>query len=367
MEKQEKIKVLYLDDEPNNLICFMASFRFDYKIFIAPTIEKAYEYLKANPDISIILADQKMPNKTGVAFFEEVKFEFPKPVRILITGYSDIEAVIDAVNKGHIYRYIKKPWEDDEIRLAIDESHKFYLTNSLLSSKNIELQAAYDELGKFAYSVSHDLRGPLASMLGAIDISQNMDNIADIREIMGMMDGSIKKLDSFIRSIHEYYSLKKGKIVFENIDFKDVSIDMDAIYRLACKNENIQFNINVVQNEPFYSDIICINIILNNLLSNAIKYQKKNAGQKYINLNIEVVDNKVIIFVKDNGIGIYESHIKNIFEMFYRATSEESGSGFGLFNVKDALYKIKGEIEVDSVFNEGTTFKVIIPGNSNGK
>jgi signal transduction histidine kinase len=107
-------------------------------------------------------------------------------------------------------------------------------------------------------------------------------------------------------------------------------------------------------------------MILNNLLSNAFNYQRKNAEDKFVDVDISIVNNNAIITVKDNGIGIHESHINNIFTMFYRATSEETGSGLGLYNVKDALNKLNGAIEVTSKVNEGTTFKVIIPGKSNG-
>jgi signal transduction histidine kinase len=141
---------------------------------------------------------------------------------------------------------------------------------------------------------------------------------------------------------------------------------MAALFRIAGKMENIRFISNVVQDDVFYSDEISIKMILNNLLANAFNYQRKDAPDKFVNVNIEVANNVAIISVQDNGIGIHESHINNIFTMFYRATSEETGSGLGLYNVKDALNKLNGAIEVTSVVNEGTTFKVIIPGKAHG-
>jgi signal transduction histidine kinase len=107
-------------------------------------------------------------------------------------------------------------------------------------------------------------------------------------------------------------------------------------------------------------------MILNNLLSNAFNYQRKNAREKSVDVVMEVVENDLIITVKDNGIGIHENHIKNIFEMFYRATSEETGSGLGLYNVKDALNRLEGTIEVQSEIEKGTTFTVTIPGKAHG-
>jgi len=366
LQTREKIKVLYIDDEQNNLNGFKATFRFDYTIYIAANIVQAYEQLSAHPDISVILCDQRMPDVTGSKFFEEMRELYPDPVRMLITGYADIESVIDAVNKGHIFRYIKKPWTDTDIRSAIEEGNKFHLTNSLLVAKNKELQSAYDELGKFAYSVTHDLRGPLLSVIGALDLAKTMDSLEELREIFGMMDDAVKKLDEFIKNTHEYYNLKRGKLVFEDINFNTIISDTAVLFRIAGRMDNVHFTSKVTQNETFVSDAITIKIILNNLLSNAFKFQRRAATDKYVDVNIEVSNNKAILIVKDNGIGIHDTHISNIFTMFYRATSEEPGSGFGLYNVKDALNKLSGTIEVNSVINEGTTFTVTIPGRANG-
>ncbi len=366
MDTPKKIKVLYIDDEQNNLNGFKATFRFDYVVLIAVNIAQAYEHLRSHADIGVILCDQRMPDKTGVQFFEEMREEFDEPVRMLITGYTDIESVIDPVNRGHIFRYIKKPWTDSDIRSAIEEANKFYLTNSLLVAKNKELQSAYDELGKFAYSVTHDVRGPLLSILGALDIVKNMEDPHELREILEMMEDAIHKLDEYIKNTHEYYKLKRGQLEFETIDFNNVLKDMASLFRIAGKMENIRFLSNVVQNEVFLSDEISIKMILNNLLANAFNYQRKDATDKFVNVTIEVANNIAVISVQDNGIGIHDSHINNIFTMFYRATSEETGSGLGLYNVKDALAKLNGAIEVKSAVNEGTTFKVIIPGKANG-
>ena len=366
MSTGRKIQVLYIDDEQNNLNGFKATFRFDYTIFIASDTVKACEYLRDFPEISVILCDQRMPEKTGVQFFEEIRVEFPNPVRMLITGYTDIESVIDAVNRGHIFRYIKKPWTDSDIRSAIEEANKFFLTNALLVAKNKELTSAYAELGKFAYSITHDVRGPLLSIIGALDLAKGMDDLTELRELLGLMSDAVTKLDEYIKNTHEYYKLKRGQLLFSEIDLNVLLSDIAALFKIAGRNNNIQFTSNVIQNKPFYSDEISIKMILNNLLSNAFNYQRKNAKEKYVDVVMEVVENDLVITVKDNGIGIHENQINNIFDMFYRATSEETGSGLGLYNVKDALNRLEGTIEVQSLIDKGTTFTVTIPGKSHG-
>ena len=363
---EKKTKVLYIDDEVNNLNGFKATFRFDYTVLIADTTAKAKDLLKENDDIRIILCDQRMPDQTGVQFFEEIRSEFPNPIRMLITGYTDIESVIDAINRGNIYRYIKKPWTDTDIQSAIEEGNKFYLANTMLATKNKELQSAYDELGKFAYSVTHDMRGPLMSVSGAIQIAQACNDVNEIKEILVMMDAAVNKLDEFITNMHEYYNLKRGQLVYEEINFRQLVNDAEALFHLSGNIEHIRFVSNITQAAPFWSDLVSLKIVLTNLLSNAFKYQRKTNTDKFVEVDIDVNNDVATIFVKDNGIGIHQDHINNVFEMFYRATSEESGSGFGLFNVKDALNRVNGNIEVTSAVNEGTSFKVTIPGKPHG-
>lgn len=362
MSTVKKIKVLYIDDELNNLNGFKATFRFDYTIFLAQGAAQAYEFLIAHPDISIVLSDQRMPDKTGVQFFEEMREQYPNPIRMLITGYTDIESVIDAVNKGHIFRYIKKPWTDVDIKTAIDEASKFYDTSNMLAAKNKELQYVNDELSKFTYSITHDMRGPLVSVLGALELAKGMDSLPELRDLLLMAEGAVKKLDEYIRNMHEYYKIKNSSLEYEHVDFKKVVEDLAGLFQITGRMDNVQFLTRVYQEEQFTSDLISLKIILNNLLSNAFKYQKRNNTNKFVDLNIEVKDNRVTILVKDNGIGIHDHQIDRIFTLFYRATSEEVGSGFGLYNVKDAIIKLNGTIEVNSKLDEGTIFKVIIPG-----
>ena len=168
----EKIKILYVDDEPENLVGFKAALRLDYQILTALNVPQAIDFLNLHPEIRMIFCDQRMPGRTGVDFFEEIRISHPLPVRILITAYTNVESIIDAINKGNIFRYVKKPWTETDLIAAIDEANKFYMANSMLAIKNDELQRAYNELNKFAHSVSHDIRGPLTGILGAINLAR---------------------------------------------------------------------------------------------------------------------------------------------------------------------------------------------------
>jgi len=357
----EKLKILYIDDETDNLTGFKANFRTEYRILIAENTVQAIELLKKNTDIRVIFCDQRMPGKTGVEFFEEIRTLFPLPIRILITAYTDIEATISAINRGNIFRYIRKPWIDQDIISAIEEGNKFYIANSMLTIKNEELQQAYTELDKFAYSVSHDLRGPLTGILGAIDVAKEMSDIKELKDLLILMEKSVFKLEDYISSMHDYYSSRRGELKIIDIDFNHVAEELKDVYRIYTTTNKICFETTVNQQESFRSDELVIKMILNNLITNAIKYQKKHFEGKKIDLNVSVVDGLATIMISDTGIGIPDGHFDEIFNLFSRATSHRAGSGIGLYNVKGGLLKLGGNIDVSSVLGEGTVFKLIIP------
>jgi DNA-binding NtrC family response regulator len=121
----DKIKILYVDDEVNNLNSFKASFRRDYTIHIAESAAEGKIILSEN-DINVIITDQRMPNTTGVEFLEDIIPDYPDPIRILLTGYTDISAVIDAINKGQVYQYLTKPWDESNLRIIIKNAFEIY-------------------------------------------------------------------------------------------------------------------------------------------------------------------------------------------------------------------------------------------------
>ncbi|GLU52014.1 MULTISPECIES: response regulator [Dyadobacter] len=134
MESPEKISILYVDDELNNLNSFKAAFRRDFNVLTVTSGKEGLEVLKSNK-VHVIITDQRMPEMTGVDFLIEVLKEYTDPIRILLTGYSDINAVIDAVNKGHIYYYLNKPWDEQQLRIIIKNAYEIFS----LREKNREL------------------------------------------------------------------------------------------------------------------------------------------------------------------------------------------------------------------------------------
>lgn len=141
----EKISILYVDDEENNLISFKATFRLKYKVFTAISGADAIKVLEENL-IHVIITDQRMPNMTGVEFLEKVIEKFTDPIRILLTGYTDMNAVVDAINKGKIFHYLTKPWNEEELDKTIARAYDIFLEREKIKQMNEKLEVSNSQL-----------------------------------------------------------------------------------------------------------------------------------------------------------------------------------------------------------------------------
>lgn len=122
---KEEINILYVDDEKGNREVFKASFRRYYTIYTAESAKEGLKVLENNI-INIIITDQRMPNMTGSEFLTSIVNVYPEPIRMIMTGYADLNAVIDAVNNGKVYKYLTKPWDSDQLKMIIDEAYNTY-------------------------------------------------------------------------------------------------------------------------------------------------------------------------------------------------------------------------------------------------
>jgi len=148
--EEQKINVLYIDDEPNNIISFKAAFRRVFNIFSAESADEGRKVLEQE-NIQVILSDQRMPKTTGIEFFQSILETYPDPIRILITGYTDINAVIDAINLGQVYKYLTKPWIEEEVKTSIKNSFEVYdlrMKNRELTQKLMEANEKLEFLAR---------------------------------------------------------------------------------------------------------------------------------------------------------------------------------------------------------------------------
>jgi PAS domain S-box-containing protein len=236
---------------------------------------------------------------------------------------------------------------------------KLKKTAQQLKTQNTELQKLNEELDRFVYSASHDLRAPLASVLGLIDLSKREQTTADGEEYLRLMERSVKTMDHFISDITEYSRNLRLQTQTIPVDIdKLIQESFDQVKFMGDQAANLK--ISIVGKKRFYSDYDRLKLILNNLLSNSIRYRAPGRPPQ-IDITVELKKDSTIFTVKDNGIGIKPDHLDKVFDMFYRANDRNAGSGLGLFIVKEAVEKLKGKISINSTPDVGTTILVDLP------
>ena len=356
----DKIRVLYVDDEENNLISFKAFFRKEYEVYTASSAADALRLLD-NIEMHIIVSDQRMPLISGTEFLEKSIEKYPDAIRLLITGQSDIDTVIEAINRGQITKYLQKPWDWDKFRLTMENCADVFKAKRELKLKNIQLEKANDELNRFVYSASHDLRSPLMSILGVAQFAKMDDDMKVAAEYFDIIENSVHKLDKYLKNIIDYYQNSRSEDMMDQINFE--SLVNEIIDILKNQDQQVNFVTEIVQDGEFIGDSFRLRVILNNLISNAIKYQNPKITDHKVTVKVKSSKTSAFLSISDNGIGILQEHLDNIFKMFFRTqnTNHKQGSGIGLFIVKEALEKIGGTINVVSTPLVGTSFDMVIP------
>lgn len=231
--------------------------------------------------------------------------------------------------------------------------------NNLLSKTNTELD-------RFVYSTSHDLRAPLTSVMGLINITERSQNPAEVAKYLDMMRDRVHSLDRFIKDITDYSRNNRLEVKREKVNIVDLAQDVWESLKFSPEAENINFHIDIPSDLTVESDRNRLQVIIGNLISNAVRYHDSRKRDQYIRLRYQVSGRVFCIKVEDNGQGIDREYHSKIFEMFYRANEKSKGSGLGLYIVKEALMKLSGSIQLDSTPGLGTTITVKLPTTVSG-
>ena len=239
-----------------------------------------------------------------------------------------------------------------------------YSKEQSIERKNEELKKVNHELDKFFYSASHDMRAPLTSMKGLIQLMEMNSDPEENKKYIKLLSGRIENLDRFIKSITEYSSNSRQQIVLQRLSLRNVIIENLENFKFYPRASEVKIKLEVASEIIINSDPIRLQIIFGNILSNAFKYHDFNKEKPFILVHAKLQDSNCLVTIQDNGTGIREENIHKIFGMFYRAHRQVEGTGLGLFIAKETMDKLGGEINVTSTYGEGTTFHILLPLNS---
>ncbi|HNP06700.1 MAG TPA: HAMP domain-containing sensor histidine kinase [Cyclobacteriaceae bacterium] len=368
LEKVSRLKILFLEDAPEDAELVERALRkegLQFDLFLADTKD---EFLRAirEQSFDVILSDHSLPqfnSSEALTLCRRLGIEVPF---ILVTGSVSEEFAITRLKEGaddYILKTSLQRLPTAIINAVQQRRHKVDRLEAELAlrTQNEELIKINQELDSFVYSVSHDLRAPLRSLLGLLNISKRDDRPRDpiYDQYFQMMEESIHKLDSTLKDILEYSRNARRELNLEKIDFNKVlsGVVSKLEYMQGFDKLNIKTRIEG-EDTPFISDSHRLSVVFSNLLSNAIKYCDPQKEICQLEITVRILPDEATITFEDNGIGIHESILPKIFNMFYRGTELSEGAGLGLYIIKETLLKLRGNIDVASKFGVGTTFRV---------
>ncbi len=289
-----------------------------------------------------------------------------RPIKNLSSAMSQFvinnENLSTEINKYNLTEEIETLYDSfnslrTELKKQFEEINQKSL---LLSNQNQELKMLNEDLDRFIYSAAHDLKSPLTSLLGLINIAEVDLATAGKQHYFKMMKSSVVKLESFIKDITDYARNKRQNLNIEKIALEDtidtILSDLNFLPNFERINQYVE-----VKGDVFYSDKTRIEIVLKNLLSNAIRYADPSKENCFLYIKTVVTNNYLSLVMEDNGIGIGKEHLPKIFDMFYRASEDSKGTGLGLFLVRESVKMLRGNISVNSRLGEGTVFRLKLP------
>jgi signal transduction histidine kinase len=374
--------LLVVDDETNVIQSLQDLLRRDYQVFGATSARDGLGLLRQH-EMHIVLSDQRMPQTNGIEFLRQVRADHPEAIRLLCTGYADIKAVIDAINEGHVFRYITKPWDPDELLTVLHQAGEMHdllkerqrLLQDL-QTKNRELQRANALQEAFIRVASHELRTPLTILLGLPELALRMEKpntaVADwfrrIHKAGLRLHHLVEQLLQMLQAGRFERPLDRrptdlGLLIGEAVE--DVRPFVQQ--RRQHLSLNLPADLGLVNVEAGK-----IRICLDHLLVNAIKFTPDGGA---IEVRAERTANAVRLQVRDSGLGIPVDNLPHIFQPFFteldvsRHSSGQfefgrRGLGLGLSLVRAFVAMHGGTVEVASVPGQGSTFTLTLPGGA---
>lgn len=380
-------RILFVDDEQHILNALERCLRKEpYQCRFAGSGVEALEMLSQQPS-DIVVSDMRMPRMTGVELLKQVASRYPQTIRLVLSAWADSNDILDAINEGHIYQYIIKPWDDRGLRAVLRQAaevKELQVKNQELMERlqqyNRELEQRVErrtaellkirniaEIGKYASQIVHNLNNPLHAISGVIDLLRR--NIKKQRPMEP--EEMTRWLDIAKQSIKDLKSIISGILlhVRDQSRFEVSKVDINALIEQELKFFQLDngFKNHIAPELSLEADLpsisghpVQIKQILDNLIHNAWDAMV-DTDPKRLMISTKSDENRVVIEVRDTGEGIAPEHLDRIFDSDFTTKPIGQGTGLGLAGVKTMVESYAGTIEVKSSPGRGTTFTVKLP------
>ncbi len=375
----DKPNIVYVDDDTENLRAFKRLFRKQYDVLLAESGEEGLQIIREHAPVPLIITDQRMPEMTGIEFLEHTIELSPDSIRMILTGFTDVQALIDAINTGRVYRYITKPWDEQELYVTLKralesyelQQHNKQLVNDL-QQKNEDLQHSYQTLkdtqekliqseklasiGRLASRIAHELRNPIQVIRMGLDVlGEDLRQDSHYAPTLAHLDQEILALNTIIQDLLEY--AREMKFEFTRTDVN--GLIQGVLYNLNENIEEKQIHVETSLEDIglISADGIRLRQVILNLTQNAI--ESMDAGGTLTFRTGCPDDQHVSITIQDSGCGMTPEQQQRVFEPFF--TTKDKGVGLGMSIVHKIIEAHGGKIEISSQQGAGTTFHIFLP------
>lgn len=368
--------VLYIDDDESNLLVLKATCSAELDIITA-TSGKAGLEVMAEREVAVLLVDQRMPGMSGVEVFEVARVRHPDTVRILITAFADMTEAIAAINRGHIRRYLRKPWEPEELKAALHEAVEIYQTRKKimdLETRLLETERTH-ALGVVAAGVAHELRNPLAAMSMNLELARlrldamnrsladgaSVDpaNLVSLGKALEKLEGATEIAKRITEGLELGHRRRDDEVTADLGEILDLTLKF--VRTALLKRAKLEIDaqpVPVVQGSPRELGQVLINLLVNAM--QAMPERPRSDSLVRVNLRPAERAEWVTLEVSDNGNGIPAELVGRVFDPFF-TTKTQGGTGLGLAISRRIVAEAGGTINVTSEPGRGTTFTVNLP------
>ncbi len=370
MHQDKPLKILVLDDLQDDVGLIERTLLREGMNFSSKRVDSQEAFTASleqfQPDV--ILSDHALPQFNSLEALKICRKLRANVPFILVTGTVSEEFAVSCLKQGaddYVLKsnMVRLPSAIYNALKSREDEAKRKRAERTLRKQNQELIKINKELDSFVYSVSHNLRAPLMSVLGLINLvhleSRNGGRLSD--DYFEMMLHSIHRLDDTLKEILDYSRNARSAVLVAQVDVKKIIEDTFDRLQYLEGSDSITKSIETVNPRPFHSDAYRLSVIINNLVSNAIRYRDIHKATQMLTVRAEATDSKLILTFTDNGIGIGEEYLPRIFDMFFRASERSEGAGLGLYIVRETVEKLRGEIAIESTVGMGTTVRVLLP------
>lgn len=351
-----KHTLLCVDDELDNVETLERLFRSSYRVLKATSAEQALEVLRAEP-VSVILSDHRMPKTTGVEFLIQALAIQPEAIRILLTGYSDLNAVIAAINQGQIYRYLSKPWNNEELKGVVAQAvEKFEMKNEL-REKNRQLEKTLAELkvldqakNHFMILVNHELKTPLTGILSFLDLLQETPLTEEQKLFANRIQGNAQRLQKMISEVLELISaeIAQTPLKLDGLSSQSAIGEVLRNFNDSARLRNLAFEVTG-EDALVKADRDALNGVLKRLIDNAVKFA--DADSKITIKAVPTPAGKIRFAVENRGPRLDEktiAAIKKPFVLNENILNHSKGLGLGLSLSEALLRRHDSRLEISS-------------------